>query len=239
MMELEIWSDIACPWCYIGKRRLESGLAQFEHADEVTLTWRSFELDPRAPAEREGELAGHLAHKYGMPIEQARESQRGLTAMAAEEGLTFRFDQARSGNTFDGHRLMHLAAEHGLQEPMKERLMRAYFGEGRLISDPATLMTLGTEVGLPATEIEALLASDRFTDEVRADEQAAARLGVSGVPTFIVDRRVGVTGAQPPEMILEMLRQGWARREPVAADQTDQTDQTEQANQTDQTDQTG
>jgi predicted DsbA family dithiol-disulfide isomerase len=202
----------------VGKRRLESALAQFEHADEVTVAWRSFELDPDAPAEREGELAGHLARKYGMPIEQARESQRGLTAMAATEGLEFRFDLARSGNTFDGHRLVHLAAEHGRQEPTKERLMRAYFTEGRLISDPETLMALGTEVGLPPAEIEALLAGDRFADEVRADEHAAARLGVSGVPTFIVDRRVGVTGAQPPEMILQMLRQGWARGETVAAD---------------------
>jgi predicted DsbA family dithiol-disulfide isomerase len=215
-MELEIWSDIACPWCYIGKRRLERGLAQFEHADEVTVTWRSFELDPDAPAEREGELAGHLARKYGMPIEQARESQRGLTEMAAEEGLGFRFDLARSGNTFDGHRLVHLAAEHGLQEPMKERLLQAYFTEGRLISAPETLMAIGTGAGLPAAEIQALLDGDRFADEVRADEQAAARLGVSGVPTFIVDRKVGVTGAQPPELILEMLRQGWTRRETVS-----------------------
>ena len=217
-MDLEIWSDIACPWCYIGKRRLEHGLARFEHADQVTITYRSFELDPHAPAEREGELAGLLARKYGMSIEQARESQRGLTTLAAEEGLAFRFDLARSGNTFDGHRLVHLAAEHGLQAAMKEGLMRAYFSEGRLISDPATLVALGREVGLPADEVEQLLASDRFADEVRADEQAAASLGVSGVPTFIVDRRVGVTGAQPPELILEMLRQGWARQETVAAE---------------------
>jgi predicted DsbA family dithiol-disulfide isomerase len=136
--------------------------------------------------------------------------------MAAEEGLGFRFDLARSGNTFDGHRLVHLAAEHCLQEPMKERLLLAYFTEGRLISDPETLMAVGTGVGLPAAEIQALLDGDRFADEVRADEQAAARLGVSGVPTFIVDRNVGVTGAQPPELILEMLRQGWARRETVS-----------------------
>jgi predicted DsbA family dithiol-disulfide isomerase len=218
-MELEIWSDIACPWCYIGKRRLETGLAQFEHADEVTITWRSFELDPQAPPERQGELAGHLARKYGMPIEQARESQRGLTDMAAQEGLVFRFDLARSGNTFDGHRLMHLAAEHGLQEPMKERLMQAYFAEGRLISDPDTLLALGAEVGLPEAEVQTLLAGSQFADEVRADEQAAAGLGVSGVPTFIVDRRLGVTGAQPPDVILDMLRQGWAHRQTISAEQ--------------------
>ena len=216
-MELEIWSDIACPWCYIGKRRLEAALEDFEHADEVTITWRSFELDPNAPAERAGELAGHLASKYGMPIEQARQSQEAITATAAAEGLDFRLGVARSGNTFDGHRLVHLAAEHGLQAPMKERLMRAYFSEGQLISDPETLVALGIEVGLPESEIRELLAGERFADEVRADEQAAAGLGVSGVPTFIVDRSVGVTGAQPPELILEMLRQGWTRREAVTA----------------------
>ncbi len=216
-MELEIWSDIACPWCYIGKRRLESALGHFEHADEVTIVWRSFELDPSAPPEREGELAGHLARKYGIPVEQAREAQRGLTATAAAEGLELRFDLARSGNSFDGHRLVHLAAEHGHQGAMKERLLRAYFSEGRLISDPATLLDTGAEVGLPEAEIRTMLAGDRFAEAVRADEQAAVTLGISGVPTFIVDRTVGVTGAQPPELLLEMLRQGWARRETAVA----------------------
>jgi predicted DsbA family dithiol-disulfide isomerase len=215
-MELEIWSDIACPWCYIGKRRLEAALENFEHTDDVTITWRSFELDPNAPAERPGELAGHLASKYRMAIEQARQSQEAITATAASEGLDFRLDVARSGNTFDGHRLVHLAAEHGLQAAMKERLMRGYFSEGQLISDPETLVALGIEIGLPESEIRELLAGERFADEVRADEQTAAGLGVSGVPTFIVDRKVGVTGAQPPELILEMLRQGWTRRETVA-----------------------
>jgi predicted DsbA family dithiol-disulfide isomerase len=215
-MELEIWSDIACPWCYIGKRRLEAALENFEHTDDVTITWRSFELDPNAPAERPGELAGHLASKYRMAIEQARQSQEAITATAASEGLDFRLDVARSGNTFDGHRLVHLAAEHGLQAAMKERLMRGYFSEGQLISDPETLVALGIEIGLPESEIRELLAGERFADEVRADEQTAAGLGVSGVPTFIVDRKVGVTGAQPPGLILEMLRQGWTRRETVA-----------------------
>ena len=216
-MQLEIWSDIACPWCSIGKRRLESALGAFAHADEVTIVWRSFELDPSAPAEREGELAGHLARKYGMPIEQARASQQGLAETAAALGLEFRFAQARSGNTFDGHRLIHLAAEHDLQDAMKERLLRGYFTDGRLISDPETLVALGVEVGIPETEIRAVLASDRFADAVRADEQEAASLGVSGVPTFIVDRAVGVTGAQPPELLLEMLRQGRERAAAASA----------------------
>jgi predicted DsbA family dithiol-disulfide isomerase len=216
-MEIEIWSDIACPWCYIGKRRFERALDQFEHADALNITWRSFELDPNAPAEREGDLATLLARKYGMTVEKAREAQAGLTATAADEDLLFRFDLARSGNTFDGHRLIHLAAEHGLQAEMKERLLRAYFVEGRLIGDPETLVRAGVEVGLPEAEIRDLLHGDRFAEAVRADESTAAELGISGVPTFIVDRKVGVTGAQPPEMILRMLREGWARRTPVAA----------------------
>lgn len=215
-IELEVWSDIACPWCYIGKRRLEAALAQFEHADDVTVTWRSFELDPHAPPEREGELAANLARKYGVPVEQAREAQRGLAATALGEGLTLRFDTARSGNTFDGHRLVHLAAEHGAQGATTERLLHAYFSEGRLISDPETLVTAATGVGVPETEVRELLAGDRFADEVRADEQAAADLGIGGVPTFIVDRAVGVTGAQPPELLLEMLRRGWQRAEQAA-----------------------
>jgi predicted DsbA family dithiol-disulfide isomerase len=216
-VELEIWSDIACPWCYIGKRRLETALAGFEEADALVITWRSFELDPEAPPEREGELAAHLAHKYGMPVEQARGSQRDLAQMAAAEGLQLRFDRARSGNTFDGHRLVHLAAEHGAQTAMKERLLHAYFSEGRLISDPDTLLATGVEVGVPEPAVRDLLAGDRFAAEVRADEQAARELGISGVPTFIVDRAIGVTGAQPPEMLLEMLRRGWSRRELVPA----------------------
>jgi predicted DsbA family dithiol-disulfide isomerase len=216
-LELEIWSDIACPWCYIGKRRLERALGHFEHADAVRITWRSFELDPHAPPERTGDLAGHLARKYGLAIEQAREAQRQLTATAAVEGLAFRFDLARSGNTFDGHRLIHIAREHGAQDAMKERLMRAYFSEGLLISDPGTLIAAGAEIGLPEGEVREVLVGERFAAEVRADEQTALTLGISGVPTFIVDRKVGVTGAQPPELLLEMLCRGWAQREPALA----------------------
>ena len=216
-MELEIWSDIACPWCYIGKRRFEAALAQFEHGDQLRITWRSFELDPNAPAAREGDLATLLARKYGMTVEQARDAQQALTQTAAAEGLEFHLERARSGSSFDGHRLIHLAAEHGLADAMKERLLRAYFTEGALISDPATLLAAGSDIGIAADEIQSLLESDRFADEVRVDEQSATALGISAVPTFIVDRKVGVTGAQPPELLLEMLRQGWARREPAVA----------------------
>ncbi len=212
-MELEIWSDIACPWCYIGKRRIEAALAAFPHSGELTMRWRSFELDPGAPPERPGELAELLARKYRMSVEQAREAQASLTATAAAEGLHFRLQDTRSANTFDGHRVVQLAAEHGRQDAVKERLMHAYFAEGRLLSDADTLRELGLEVGLPAPELDDVLAGDRFADRVRGDEQTATELGIAAVPTFIVDRRVGVTGAQPAELLLEMLRRGWEGRE--------------------------
>ena len=215
MMDVEIWSDIACPWCYIGKRRFEAALERFEHRDDVQVTWRSFELDPAAPAEREGERAARLAEKYGITVERAREMERQMTETAAGEGLAFRFDLARSGATFDAHRLIHLAAAHGLQDAMKERLLRAYFSEGELMSDRETLVRLAAEVGLDEDEVREMLAGERFGDEVRSDERTAAQFGISAVPTFVVDRALGASGAHPPEALLELLREGWARRAPA------------------------
>jgi len=211
-VDIEIWSDIACPWCYIGKRRFEAALAQFEHAADVRVNWRSFELDPAAPHEREGDRATRLAEKYGITVEQAREMEQQLTGTAAGEGLEFRFDIARSGTTFDAHRIVHLAQDHGIQDAMKERLLRAYFSEGKLISDPETLVDLAAEVGLPEAGARATLASDRYAEQVRDDERTALALGISAVPTFVVDRALGASGAHPPEALLELLRQGWADR---------------------------
>ncbi len=211
-MHVEIWSDIACPWCYVGKRRFETALAGFAHADQVQVTWRSFELDPSAPAEREQSGAEHLAAKYGMSVEQAAAMNAQMTETAAGEGLAFHFDRQRGGNTFDAHRLVHLAAEHGLQDAMKERLMRAYFGEGELMSDHEALARLAAEVGLPADAVAALLAGDRFAAEVREDERTAAGFGIGGVPFFVVDRAFGASGAQPPEVLGELLRRAWEAR---------------------------
>jgi predicted DsbA family dithiol-disulfide isomerase len=214
-VEVEIWSDIACPWCYIGKRRFEAALAGFEHRDDVNVTWRSFELDPSAPAEREGDRAARIAEKYGITVERAKEMERTVTDAASGEGLDFRFDIQRSGATFDGHRVIHLAAEHGLQDAMKERLMQAYFSEGQLMSDGDALVRLAVEVGLDEDEVRAMLATDRFATEVRADERMAGQFGISAVPTFVVDRALGASGAHPPEALMELLRQGWERTAPV------------------------
>jgi predicted DsbA family dithiol-disulfide isomerase len=216
-MDVEIWSDVACPWCYIGKRRFEAALEQFEHRDEVNVTWRSFELDPGAPHERTGDRAERLARKYGMTVGQAHEAEQRLTAVAAGEDLPFRFDIARSGNTFDGHRVVHLAEAHDLQDAMKERLLRAYFTEGELISEHDTLARLAVEVGLDEQEVREMLAGARYADEVREDERTAGGLGISAVPTFVVDRRLGVSGAEPPEALLGLLREGWAKRSPASA----------------------
>lgn len=215
-MDVDIWSDIACPWCYVGKRRLEAALVSFEHAEQVKVRWHSFELDPQAPAEREGSNAEHLAAKYGMSREQALAALDGMTKTAAADGLEFHFERARSGNTFDAHRLTHLALVYDLQDRMKERLMRAYLTEGELISDHTTLRRLALEVGLPQGPVEELLAGEQFADEVRRDEYTASRLGITAVPFFVVDRRLGAAGAQEPGYLLEMLHQGWAEQEPVA-----------------------
>jgi predicted DsbA family dithiol-disulfide isomerase len=211
-VHVEIWSDIACPWCYIGKRRFEAALAGFPHRDEVTVKWRSFQLDPEAPTERPGELAAHLASKYGSSVEQARARQAQITELAAVEGLDFRFDRARSGNTFDAHRVVHLAAAHDKQDAMKERLMRAYLTEGELMSDHAALARLAGEVGLPADEVDELLTGDRFAADVVDDVRTGVGLGITGVPFFVVDRTFGASGAQPPELLRELLAQAWDAR---------------------------
>ncbi len=214
-MHIEIWSDIACPWCYVGKRRFEAALAAFEHRDEVRVTWRSFELDPGAPAERPGDHTEHLASKYGTSVAQAQAMHDRMTETAAQEGLAFRFDLVRSGSTFDAHRLTHLAAAHGRQDAMEERLFRAYLTEGELVADPETLTRLGVEAGLPEDEVRDVVATQRFADEVRGDERTAASLGISAVPFFVADRALGASGAQPAEVLLSFLQEAWERSRPA------------------------
>jgi predicted DsbA family dithiol-disulfide isomerase len=222
-VDVEIWSDIACPWCYVGKRRFEAALGRFEHRDEVPVNWRSFELDPSAPPERTGDRTARLAEKYGMTIEQAQAAERQLIEVAAEEGLDFHLDIARGGSTFDGHRIVHLAAEHGLQDAMKERLLRAYFSEGELIADHRALVRLAGEVGVPEAAARSTLSGERFAAEVRDDELTARWLGITAVPTFVIDRRLGASGAQPPEQLLDLLREGWAGRAEVGVSAGGQT----------------
>jgi predicted DsbA family dithiol-disulfide isomerase len=209
-VKVEIWSDVVCPWCYIGKRRFEAALERFEHRDDVEVVWRSFELDPSAPTQRAGALDEHLAAKYAMTLDDARAMQAQMTQAAADEGLIFRFDRARSGNTLDAHRLIHLAAERGVQDAVKERLLLAYFSEGAPVSDRDTLLRLAVEAGMDADDVRGVLASDAYVDAVRADEREAAALGIRGVPFFVIERTYGVSGAQPGDVLLEVLAKAWA-----------------------------
>ena len=183
-MDVDIWSDIACPWCYIGKRRFERALAGWEHRDEVAVTFHAFELDPAAPPERPATAPRASPASTASRSSRRARAEEHITREAAGEGLEFRFDIARSGNTFDGHRLVALGAQHGLQHETKERLMAAYLCEGELISDHATLKRLAADVGLPAGEVDELLATERFADEVRTDEGTAAHIGVTGGPVL-------------------------------------------------------
>ena len=213
-MQVEIWSDVVCPWCYIGKRRFERALADFEHADEVDVVWRSFELDPSAPATIDVDLIDRLASKYGVSRDKAEAMNARVSGIAAEEGLTYRLDIARPGNTFDAHRLLHLGAELGVQHELGERLLATYQSEGQPIADHDTLLKAAIAVGIDETAARAVLDSDRFADAVRADEETGRQLGITGVPFFAIDRRYGVSGAQSSEVILNALEEAWAARSP-------------------------
>jgi predicted DsbA family dithiol-disulfide isomerase len=208
-MKVEIWSDVVCPWCYIGKRRFERALARFEHADEVEVQWRSFELDPSAPRVQAEPHATRLARKYGVSPAQVEAMDARLVGEATKEGLDFHLAESKGGNTFDAHRLIHLGAERGCAGEVEERLMSGYFTEGAAIGERAELVRLAVDVGLDEAEVKAILASDRFADEVRADEARARAFGISGVPFFAIDERYGVSGAQPADVLLDVLRQAY------------------------------
>lgn len=216
-MRVDVWSDVVCPWCYVGKRRFEAALARFEHRDAVELTWRSFELDPSAESSAslvEGQAAVRLAAKYGKSVPEAQQMLDQMTQVAAAEGLDFHLDKVRSGNTFDAHRLLHLALAHGVQSELKEKLDHETFTNGLSVSDHGELARLAISVGLTEADVMLVLNTDRFADAVRADEAQARAYGISGVPFFVVDGKLGVSGAQPSEQLLAVLTQAWSEREP-------------------------
>lgn len=211
-LRVDIWSDIACPWCYVGKRRFEAALAQFAGREAVEVVWRSFELDTSARSAADaGDYAARLARKYRTSTAQAEGMIANMTATGAAEGLDLRFDRARACNTFDAHRLLHWASGRGAthQGALKERMLRAYFTDGEALDDVDTLARLAADVGLPAEEARAALATNEGTREVRADEAMAQTIGITGVPFFVFDGRLGVSGAQSPETLLGALRRAW------------------------------
>jgi predicted DsbA family dithiol-disulfide isomerase len=203
---IEVWSDVVCPWCYLGKRRLERALAGFEHAGEVEVVWRSFQLDPSHPKGVRQPVHQMLAAKYGGTIDQARAMSERVKGLAAQEGLAYDFDRAVSVNTFDAHRMTQLAKVHGRGAEMHERLLRAHLVEGELVDDADTLVRLGAEVGVPADEARRVLAGDEYADAVEEDIREARTLHVTGVPFFALDRRYGIAGAQSVEAFAAALR---------------------------------
>jgi predicted DsbA family dithiol-disulfide isomerase len=211
-MKIEIWADVACPWCYVGKRRFESALAQFDKQappgrDGIEVIWRSYELDPRAPRTQPLSAPEVLARKYRVSVEQANAMNERMKAEGRKEGLDMHPENIRMVNTFDAHRLIHHAGALGKRQEMIERLFRAYHVEGENLSDVETLVRLATDVGVDAASSRAVLGGDAYSRDVRDDEERAASFGISGVPLFAIDETYGISGAQPSEHILAALTQ--------------------------------
>ncbi|GCE30578.1 DSBA oxidoreductase [Dictyobacter alpinus] len=214
-MKVEIWSDVACPWCYIGKRRFEAALDQFAHRDQVEVIWRSYQLDPSAPRDSDQKMTEILAQKYGVSVQQAQAMNKRVEDQATEVGLEYHLDKIHHSNTFDAHRLIHLAASHNVQDAAKERLLRAYFTEGAAVGDTETLVRLATEVGIDAEEARSMLAGSAYEDDVDADIERARMFGIQGVPFFAFDEKYGVSGAQPTEVFTQVLTQAWTESHPL------------------------
>ena len=216
-MRIEIWSDVVCPWCYIGKRRIEKALEGFEHSDEVEVHWRSYQLDPGAPTEPTERSSSMLARKYGQSAEGVQQMQDRVEAVAAEEGLVYRLSQTMHLNTVDAHRLIHLAHEQGgteLQGRLKEALLEAYFTQARNVADHAVLRDVAVGAGLDPARVDEVLAGTELTDEVQADIAQAKAYGATGVPFFVVDGKYGVSGAQPVEVFSQVLERAWSESQP-------------------------
>ncbi|MFW5472315.1 DsbA family oxidoreductase [Knoellia sp. CPCC 206450] len=214
-MKVDIWSDIACPWCYIGKRRFESALARFRHRESVEVTWHSYQLDPSLPDHYDGTELDYLATRKGMPREQVRLMFEHVAEVAAGEGLAYDFESLVVANSLRGHELIHLAASHGRQDEAKEALLSAHFEHGQDIGDVATLVRIGTTLGLETDEVRSALADGTFAEDVQDDIAQAHRYGISGVPFFVVDEKYGVSGAQPTELFTQVLDQAWGEAHPL------------------------
>jgi predicted DsbA family dithiol-disulfide isomerase len=217
-MNVEIWSDVMCPFCYIGKRKFEQALDQFAHKDQVNVVWKSFQLNPDMKTQPGKTINQYLAEIKGWSLDQAKSMNARVTAMAHEVGLSYDFDKAVVASSWDAHRLIQLAKKNGLGDAIEERLFKAYFTEGRDTSDHNTLLELGTEIGLEPTAIQQMLDSELFTEAVHQDIYEAQQVGVRGVPFFVLDRRYAVSGAQQPETFLGALNTAWAEWEKANPD---------------------
>ena len=208
-MKVEIWSDIMCPFCYIGKRKFEQALENFEGKENVQVEWKSFLLDPNLKSEKGKNIHDMLAEKKGWTKDYAQRMNNQVAGMAKEVGLNYQFDKVVPANTFTAHRLAHLAAKHGLQDKMEEKLFHAYFTDGTDIGNIDALVELAVEVGLDEQEVRKVLLSDEFAEDVKSDAYEGEQLGVRGVPFFVLDRKYALSGAQPQEVFLEALDTAW------------------------------
>jgi predicted DsbA family dithiol-disulfide isomerase len=211
-MKVDIWSDVRCPFCYIGKRKFELALEKFAHSDAVEVEWHSFELDPNTETRPELNATDYLAEIKGQSREWAEQMNNQVTAIAAQVGITFDLDNAKVANSFQAHRLIQLAKFNGLGNEAEEELFKAYFTEGKNIDDQTVLVALGESIGLQKTAVQDMLAGYDFSNEVRADEQIAQQIGIAGVPFFIIDQKLSVSGAQAPETFLGALEQAWSAK---------------------------
>ncbi|MFT3948381.1 MAG: DsbA family oxidoreductase [Agriterribacter sp.] len=208
-MKVEIWSDIMCPFCYIGKRKFESAMKTFNAADNIELEWHSFQLDPDIRSGDGKNLYQYLSERKGISYQQSVDMHKQVTDMAKAAGLEYNFDQAVVANSFDAHRLIQLAKTKGLGDAAEERLFHAYFTEGKDVSNRAVLKELGKDIGLDDTEVEEMLNSNAYTKSVQHDIKEAAQIGVRGVPFFVFNRKFAVSGAQPPEIFGQALQQSY------------------------------
>lgn len=220
-MKVEIWSDYACPFCYIGKRRFETALQQFTNSDQVEVIYRSFELDPNAPKDTDEDMSTMLSKKYGMSIEQAKANGKQVEQQAASVGLEYHLDSMILTNTLQAHRLTHYAASQGKEAEVVEALYKAYFTDSLHLGEPTVLAEIAKQAGLDYDATLDMLKGDQYTNEVRADQRDAANLGVRGVPFFVIDRKYGVSGAQPSEMFLEAMNKAWNEAHPLTVMNTD------------------
>ncbi|WP_104162017.1 DsbA family protein [Arthrobacter sp. ZGTC212] len=217
-MKIDIWSDIACPWCYIGKRRFEAALAAFPHRNEVEVTWRSYQLDPSLPAHYDGTEVQYLSERKGIDPQQLAGMLEQVTAQAAGEGLSYDFDSLVVANSFPAHRLIHLARAEGGSEAadaVKEALLSAHFEKGQDIGSTEVLTGIGAAAGVDPDRVRSMLATDEYSDAVNADIAQARSLGVSGVPFFVLDEKYGISGAQPVALFTSAVEQAWQESHPL------------------------
>ncbi len=204
-MKVEVWSDVMCPFCYIGKRKFEAALLQFPYKDEMEVEWKSFQLDPTIETDGSKTIHQFLAERKGFTIEKAKEMNDYVTNLAAKVGLTYNFDKAVVANSFDAHRFSHLAKKYGQQNNAEELLFKSYFTDGKNTADKDTLIQLGEQLGINGEEVKEMLESNKYANEVHSDIEDANNIGVSGVPFFVVNRKYAISGAQEPDTFLQLL----------------------------------